>query len=117
MEFLTAWAGAKLPLGESNFNEMWEATKDADPPAVALQFTDQRLIRLVNFCKELQRCSGNQPFYLAVRTVQRLFELPSPRTAQQWLKGLQQLKIINPEEKGGPQTNRATRFRYLPPLD
>jgi hypothetical protein len=46
-----------------------------------------------------------------------LFELPSPRTAQQWLKALQQLKIIKSEEKGGPETNWATRFRYLPPLD
>jgi hypothetical protein len=49
--------------------------------------------------------------------VQALFELPSPSTAHKWLTGLQQLKIIEPEEKGGPETNRATRFRFLPPLD
>jgi hypothetical protein len=117
MEFLAAWAGAKVPLGESSFKAIWESTKEAEPPPIATQFSDPRLIRLCTLCRELQRSSGEKPFYLAVRTVQELFELPSPSTAHKWLTGLQQLKIIEPEEKGGPETNRATRFRYLPPLD
>jgi hypothetical protein len=117
MEFLAAWAGAKVPLGESSFKAIWESTKEAEPPPIATQFSDPRLIRLCTLCRELQRSSGKKPFYLAVRTVQALFDLPSPSTAHKWLTGLQQLKVIEPEEKGGPKSNRATRFRFLPPLD
>jgi hypothetical protein len=118
MEFLTAWAGVKVPLGESAFKAIWEATKEAEPPAIALHlFTDERVIRLCTLCRELQRASGEKPFYLSVRTVQALFELSSPTTAHHWLTGLQQLRIIAPVEKGGPESNRATRFRYLPPPD
>ena len=117
MEFLAAWDGATVPLGEGAFEAIWEFTKEAKPPAVASQFSDPRVIRLCTLCRELQRFNGTKPFYLSVRTVQGLFELPSLRTAQQWLIGFQQWGIIKIEEKGGPKTKRATRFRYLPALD
>lgn len=118
MEFMAAWNDVRVPLGEGSLVDIWNATKEAKPPAVATEnLSDPRLIRLCTLCRDLQRFNGEKPFYLAVRTVQKLFGLASPRTAHQWMKGLQGLKIIQPVEKGGPETYRATRFRYLPPLD
>ncbi len=117
LEFLAAWEDARIPLGESSMNQILETAKKVSPPQVALQFADPRIILLVTICRELQRKSGEKPFYLACRTVQQLFDLGSQTTANDWLKGLRRLGILHLVEKGGPVTRKATRFRYLPPLD
>ena len=119
LEFLAAWEDARIPLGEGSMNQILETARKASPPDEVFRngLSDPRIILLVKFCRELQRASGDGPFYLACRTVQQLFNLGSPRTAHCWLKGLHGLRIINPVEKGGPETRKATRFRYLPPLD
>jgi len=119
LEFLAAWEDARIPLGESSMNQILETARKSSPPDVVFRngLSDPRIILLVKFCRELQRETGEKPFYLACRTVQQLFNLGSPRTAHRWLKGLHGLKIINTVEKGGPETRKATRFRYLPPLD
>ena len=119
MEFLEAWEDVRIPLGEGALNQILETASRTSPPEVALRnhLSDPRIVLLIKFCRELQKANGEKPFYLSVRTVQQLFELPSPRTAHGWLKALQVLGILSPVEKGGPETMRATRFRYLPPLD
>jgi hypothetical protein len=45
-----------------------------------------------------------------------LFKHPSHTTAALWLRGLVNCKILKVAEKGGPSTNRATRFYYVPPI-
>ena len=119
MEFLEAWEDVRIPLGEGALDQILEAARRASPPEVVLrnQLSDPRIVLLVKFCRELQRVNGEGPFYLSVRTVQQLFGLASPRTAHGWLKALQVLGILRLVEKGGPEPPKATRFRYLPPLD
>jgi hypothetical protein len=38
-------------------------------------------------------------------------------TAAFWMRGLVRRKVLRIVEKGGPATKRATRYRYLPPMD
>lgn len=49
--------------------------------------------------------------------VARLFRHGTHTKAAAWLSGLCLSKIIREVKKGGPQTNRARRYRYLHPLD
>lgn len=118
LEFLEAWEDVKVPLGEGSMNQFFEAAKKAARPAVALKhFEDPQLLLLCALCRELQRNAGKDPFFLSCRTVQRLFELPQPMSARRWLKGLHAVRILAIEEKGSIQTGKASRFRYLHPLD
>jgi hypothetical protein len=117
MEFLEAWSDAKIPLGEDAISQAFELSDNAAPPAVALKhFSDPKIIRLVTLCRELQTNAGDAPFFLACRTVQRLFALSSPTAANRLLRGLVALKIIVPVQTGGRDTNKATRYKYLHPL-
>ena len=120
MEFLEARERARIPLGDSEvIREAWQAASVSQPPATARKkLSDPRLLLLASFCRELQRRAGAQPFYLACRTVQERFNLQSHVTGYNWLMGLVRLKILEIAERGTRGLKgRATRFRYLPPLD
>jgi hypothetical protein len=66
----------------------------------------------VAVCRELQRTSGEQPFFLACRTAGQLLEVPHV-TAWRWLLLLTHDKILVEVKKGSCSSRRASRFRYL----
>jgi len=115
-EFLEAYDDAKCPLGQGVLERTWRLSGSCEPPTVATQFEDPRLRRLVAWCRELQLVAGDGPFFLSVRTVAAKLGLGSPRRASAVLRRLVDLEILDEVEKGGPDTNKATRFRYLCPL-
>jgi len=113
-EFSEAYGDVQRPGGEGVVDVAWKAVNAANapmPPEAAL-VVDQRLKQLVTLCHLLQTLAGPQPFYLACRTVQRLFALHSHEQAAAWLKLLRKKKIISEMVKGGPNNMRATRYRY-----
>ncbi len=116
-EFLDALEHVKCPLGEDVITLAWERAQNSKVPKVAEQFVHPQIRMLVSLCRELQRSAGESSFYLACRTVARLFHLTTHTTAALWLRGLTKCKIIRETEKGGPQTNKASRYKYLHPLD
>ena len=115
-EFLEARDNAKYPLGEGVLQRAWEAAQKAPLPKVARQFETPSLRLLVALCRELQRAAGDAPFYLSYRMAQTLLRPQSSSTAALWLKGLVRSRVIKVIVKGGPETNKATRYRYLHPL-
>lgn len=118
-EFLEALERARYPLGEGQFvSEAWRAASTSQPPADAVsRLSEPRFLLLASFCRELQRRAGTGPFYLSSRTVQERFELASHVTGYRWLMFLVRLKILEITERGTPGLKgRATRFRYLPPV-
>jgi hypothetical protein len=115
-EFLEAYENVEYPLGKDFITDAWDAANAKEPPDVARQFVDRRMQLLVSFCRELQGLLGERPFFLSCRTVQRLFELESHATGARWLRGLCRTGILKVMEQGSRDTNKATRFRYLPPL-
>ena len=66
---------------------------------------------LVAVCRELQRASGDKPFFLACRTTGRLLGVDHT-TAWRWLFLLTHKGIIEEVEKGDRAKRRASRYRY-----
>ena len=116
-EFLEGYSNVKYPLGEGVLKTAWETAQKSPLPKGAMQFECGQIRLLVALCRELQRASGSKPFYLSCRMVQTLLRHDSHSTAAFWLRGLVRSKIVKPVEKGGPETNKATRYCYLHPLD
>lgn len=113
-EFSEAYEDVKRPGGDAVVDIAWKAVSTSTgplPPEAALVM-DGRLKKLVALCHLLQALAGPQPFYLACRTVQRLFNLRAHETAALWLRILRQKQIINESVKGGPGSMRATRYYY-----
>ena len=95
--------------------QMLAKTKDADAPIEAQQYEQASLRLLVKLCRELQRAAGDGPFFLSCRKAGSLLDVPYT-TASRWLFLLVTDDVLDVVFKGGPDTNKATRFRYLPPL-
>lgn len=111
-EFLEGYENALHPLGVNVVALAWERALKNPPPPEAAQFENHEVRLLVGLCFELQNLCGKAPFFLSVRTVQRLLGHPTHATAAFWLGGLRRSKIIEVVEQGGPKNYKATRFRY-----
>ncbi|HTY57578.1 MAG TPA: hypothetical protein VMF59_02130 [Bacteroidota bacterium] len=118
LEFAGAYKDVRLPLGAGGpLEAAWRAALSSPPPGCASQFTDQKFILLVSWCRELQRLAGDKPFYLSCRTVQQRLGLPTPPRAGTILRGLVAREILDLVDKGTHRTGMASSYRYLPPLD
>jgi hypothetical protein len=62
-------------------------------------------------CKILSDAAGGKPFYLACRTVERLFGV-SRMAAWRWLESLQFYGIIEAQKKGRLEGRQATTWLY-----
>jgi hypothetical protein len=116
-EFLEGYEKVKHPLDESTLQTAWETAQKSPLPKEAAQFEKPEIRLLVALCRELQRAAGNKAFYLPCRKVQMLMHPDSQDTAARWLRMLVRAKIVEVVERGGPDTNKATRYRYLLPLE
>lgn len=116
-EFLRGYDLVKYPLGAGVLDTVWAKSATIEPPPAARQFVSPELQRVVTFCSLLQVVAGAEPFYLSVRLLQGKLKLKSPRAASAILRRLVEVGILAEVEKGGRETNRATRFRYLAAAD
>jgi hypothetical protein len=115
IDFLKAWSKIRHKIGDQPIQQAFRRAVESDLPLVALQqYPDnQRIQFLVALCRELQEDAGDQPFFLACRTVASLFDV-APMTASRWLFLLESDEIIETVIKGTFAANRrATRFRYV----
>ena len=79
---------------------------------MAMQYEQPALRRLVALCRELQSASGEEPFFLSIRTAAELLDV-DPATAARWLRGLCTDKIIQLVERGELGKHKASRYRYI----
>ena len=93
--------------------ETWVKAATVEPPLAARQFASPHLRRVVTWCYLLQGVAGDVPFYLSVRTLQGKLRLGSPQRASAILRRLVDAGILAEVTKGGRDTNKATRFRYV----
>ena len=68
IDFLIAWPKVKFPKGAEPMTKVFELAKRAPTPQAALRYEQDGLRLLVALCRELQRASGDKPFFLACRT-------------------------------------------------
>jgi hypothetical protein len=111
IQFMNAYQSAKIPLGEDGVKMAWKrAQENLLPPEASSHFEDADKRLLVALCRELQIIHGQQPFFLAARTVQQLFGLKCHIEPARWLRSFCVLKILDEVTKGQP--GRASRYRF-----
>lgn len=125
IDFLNAWPRVKFPAGSEPIAELFREACQTELPEFAFEYEQDGLRKLVLLCRELQRVNGGDPFYLGVRTAQRLLGLPNAMAAQRWLFLLRIDGVIEVVTKGGIKFSkpkgggkakvserRASRYRY-----
>jgi hypothetical protein len=118
LEFLECYDDVKHPLGGGTLERAWTAAEAVIRfPPEAAQFDDPLIRQCVLWCRELQRLAQPGPFYLSCASVMERFGLKHKMQARTWLRGLVAVGIITEEVKGSTETRKATRWRYLHPLD
>jgi hypothetical protein len=111
IDFLYAWPRVKFAKGAEPMVEVMERVRLADAPVEALQFEQEEVRLLVAICRELQRSSGGQPFFLSCRTAGSLLGV-NHKQAWRWLFLLVEEGILRVVHKGQQGSGRATRFCY-----
>ena len=109
-DFLRAWTDVRKPANEEFMGDIIERAR-ANPMATG---HDEAQDILAAMCRELQQAVGEGPFYLSTRDA----AAPFGQTAAWGSRRLAVLEaegIIECVERGSPQTQRATRFRYVGP--
>lgn len=99
---------AKVPLG-SNPLKAAEATLPQLPKGATYA---QKMERLALLCEKLQKKNGNEPFFISVRDVGRIIGNTDRYAAQKAISYLIAKGIIEMVKKGGPETMKASRYRY-----
>jgi hypothetical protein len=112
IDFLNAWLRVKFPKGAEPMAAIFQQAKESTVPRAALRYEIDGLWLLASLCRELQRASGDKPFFLSCRTAGRLLEVDHT-TAWRWLFLLAHDQIIHEVEQGDQGKRRASRYRYL----
>jgi hypothetical protein len=110
IEFLDKLSLVRFPAGMVLVKALKRTTKQAPPNL--LKDLPRDFQRLGCFCRELQRQSGDKPFFLAGRSAAIVIGKPH-ETVASWLRALCRLGVIQEIQKG--HTGRASRYRYVCP--
>ena len=115
LDFAEAWGKVKFPKGQEPIAMIFASINDRDLPEVLREYETPGIKQLAAFCRELQRASGEGPFFLACRTAAGLLDIDHA-TASRWLRLLQHDGVIQLAEKGSHEKRRANLYRYLYPV-
>ena len=115
-EFLTAYSYAQMGLHENPLDLAVSCAKAAPLPEVP-SFSDKRIRLLVAICRELQKMTGANPFYLPTRKLGEILGAHWTQVAR-WLRALEVLDIIHLalgeiRRRGG---TRSPRYHYGPAI-
>jgi len=111
-DFSEGWGQVKYPGEDGLMTMLLERAKQAEPPAMALQYRSPETRLLIALCRELQQELGDEPFFLATTTIEKLFDLNRMR-AWRWLQGLVRGGVLECVDRGSSEERRPGRFRYL----
>ena len=112
IDFLRGWPRVKFAKGTEPMSAILKAAVEREVPACAADYEQPQLQLLVKVCRELQRVTGDGPFFLSSRTAGSLLEVDHS-TAWRWLYLLKCDGVLTEVEKGDVVRRRATRFRYV----
>ena len=97
--------------GDSAVAAMHRADAKALPPD-ALLYDSVIVRRLVGLCRELSSLSSAGDFFLSCREAARLLGTSEHKSVARWLQMLVADGVLIEVVKGGPHTNRASRYRW-----
>jgi hypothetical protein len=115
-EFLTAYSYAEMGLHENPLDLAVSCAKTGPLPKVP-SFTDKRIRLLVAICRELQKLTCANPFYLPTRKLGEVLGAHWTQVAR-WLRALEVLDIIHlaPGEIRRRGGTRSPRYHYGPAI-
>ena len=108
-DFRNAWKAVKYPAGQEPIAGIFKEAIANGVPRAARQYSEGRLRKLVALCRQLQRESGDAPFYLAGRRAADLLGV-SHVQASRWLKLLVLDGVLESVSVG--TRRRASEYRY-----
>jgi hypothetical protein len=110
-DFAYGWKRVKWPKGTLLNALVQKALEDTENPPEAADYEDPRTQLLVRVCWQFQQVSGQEPFFMAVRTAAGIMGLSSHDKAGRRLEMLMADEILVIAE---PHTsNKATRYYYI----
>ena len=112
-DFIVAWKRAKVAIGTTAIGPIFERAITADVPKCAGQFADEpKLQVLIALLRELQRSSGESPFFLSCDKAAELLSTFS-MTVWCWLELLKAKGIVEIVAKGRKGKRQpASEYRY-----
>jgi hypothetical protein len=110
--FLRAWDRVKFPSGQSPAAIAIAAVGAMPVPKCAECYESQGVRLLVSICRELQRLSGDAPFFLSSGFAAKQLDV-TKTTAWKWLDGLVADGVLQVIEIGTLRGRKATTWRYL----
>lgn len=108
-DLVDCFSRVKAPAGS---NPLENAIKSA-PALCATPSFSERLTRLIAVCEYLQDFAGKEPFYLSMRDAGRVLGTADPYAAKKAIALLVARKTLAVVDKGGPKTQKATRYRFV----
>ena len=115
IDFLKGWPRVKFPKGSDPMAEALANAVAAKLPEAAVVYEQEQLRLLVSLCRELQRVSGDSPFFLSCRVAERLLGVHF-KTANRWLFLLVQENVLELVTQGDASSMLASRYRYTADL-
>lgn len=114
-DFFDKLEKVRVPLGHDFVEAAWHMASLSPHPPEADRYKQEELKWLVALCYQLQMASSEVCFYLSCRHVRKLFRLKHANVGARWLRGLVRDGVLEAVIKGGPHTNKATRYKYMFP--
>lgn len=111
VDFTNAWPVVRLPAGASMLTEALERAEQANPPEWAADYGPKAKL-LASLCRELQRSSGSNPFFLSNRKAAELIG-EGHQTCGRWLRSFVGDGALQEVTKGDNETKRASRYLYV----
>jgi hypothetical protein len=93
--------------------QFFEQAVKLEPPKIIIEKYPNcpKLYTLTALCGVLQKATGQNPFFLSCRTAGKLLKV-TPMTISRYFLILTAEKFLEVVEKGGAESQKATRFRY-----
>ncbi|HMF15041.1 MAG TPA: hypothetical protein VKE94_22150 [Gemmataceae bacterium] len=85
-------------------------------PAIARQFLDPKIQKLVGICRVLQQAAGpGRAFYMSCGVAGQLVGVNDSKKAWRWLKLLRARGVLEQVSNGipGPESETASEWKYL----
>ena len=115
-DFLYGWDKVRWPKGIDPFVVAAKAYQASGEVVDLDDLDDPKLVLLAGICRELQRMTGESPFFVACNKAGEFLGV-SPATAWRYLYLLERVGVIACARRGRPGGRHATRYWYVGATD
>jgi hypothetical protein len=110
-DFAHAWGRVRTAEGSDVLGEALRAAEASEPPAWSAEYAP-RCRLLASLCRELQRRSGLETFFLSAGKAGECVGVDKG-TAARWFKAFIADEMVELVSAGTSKTRRASRYRYV----